>query len=132
MNILNHLVDYGESITLFNPDIVFITCVKEHKARYTAYHNKKGWYIIDDSGIFKPEKIYMDDNGFFIDRFTPYYIDDETNEVYEYPCVNICYKVDENKFDNVYIYANDINEANSLYNRICAKYKKGMDKITFG
>ena len=52
MNILNHLVDYGESITLFNPDIVFITCIKEQKARYTAYHNKKGWYIIDDTGIY--------------------------------------------------------------------------------
>lgn len=74
----------------------------------------------------------MDDNGFFIDRFTPYYINDETNDVYEYPCVNICYKVDENKFDNIYIYANDIDEANSLYNKICARYKKGMNKITFG
>jgi hypothetical protein len=44
----------------------------------------------------------------------------------------ICYKVDENKFDNIYIYANDIDEANSLYNKICARYKKGMNKITFG
>lgn len=125
MNILNKLIDNQTLVHLFDTKISSITVYHSQKAPYTSHHSRKGWYITNDETIgFSPEKIYMDNNGFFIDNDLPFYIEDDTDDVYLYPYVEVTYVLPDKRLSSVDIFVNNMDEAYEVYNQIVDSYTK--------